>query len=141
MRPDGRTLRFPPLSTDETGVRTAALIEDVVRDTTQQGGTTKSLTGEPNPITGYAVAVAGFERRVPLKGWGFELHRWLEEVQDNLRSPGRYVGTWIHDGHVVFDVVRVFPDNFLGFDTAMRLARLQGEQAIYSLHDGVEIPA
>jgi len=47
----------------------------------------------------------------------------------NLVYQTECVGTWIHDGKIYFDVVRIYDDK----EAALNIARINDEIAIYDL--------
>lgn len=54
---------------------------------------------------------------------------------DYVQDEDTYIGTWVNDGKIHFDVVTVVED----FDEAVTLAADHGQDAIWSLEGGCEI--
>lgn len=54
---------------------------------------------------------------------------------DYVQDENTYIGTWVNDGQIHFDVVTVVKD----FDEAVTLAADHGQDAIWSLDEGREI--
>jgi hypothetical protein len=52
----------------------------------------------------------------------------------DFAAPGLFVGTWVNEGQVHLDVVTVEED----FDTAMHMAEVAQQEAIYDLNYGIE---
>lgn len=111
----------------------------VHQQTNEDGGCTISpekgdLAGQP----GYAVSMyPERERVVPLDDFtACVLSKYMRDNDDLLDRHGYALGTWINEGSVYLDIVRVVPDLW----SAMEAGFLHKQKAIFDLEKRVEIP-
>jgi|DEB0MinimDraft_6_1074348.scaffolds.fasta_scaffold219711_1 hypothetical protein len=112
---------------------------EAIRLTFTTGGSTLAKNGQRiNQRHGYVVG--GFsETLLPvscsidefLNTWELKRDECKEYSIDsrNLVYQTECVGTWIHDGKIYFDVVRIYDDK----EAALNIARINDEIAIYDL--------
>jgi hypothetical protein len=115
------------------------------------GGTESIVCGLPAPTTGYAVSLPGHEYTVHISvniggpdGPNKDAVRgivksdaraYAEAHKALLTVPGRYLGAWVDEGRVVFDITEVVP----ALSTAVRLGVEREQEAIYSFATGATI--
>lgn len=113
--------------------------DQLTRDAIQDGGFTISLSGQ-RPTDGYAVALPGYEERIPLTGLSARdvagsIYSYVVAHGAILRDPGAHLGGWLADGCLVLDISHIVRD----LETALVLGRANHQDAIYSLSHGEEI--
>ena len=97
------------------------------------GGTYKGRTLEKvQPTSGFAVGIGGFAMpagNVTADVLGWAVHAVAGEFFAD------HVGTWLDDGTVYFDAVRIVPD----LAAAIKLGYEHGEKAIYDFENAESI--
>ena len=130
-----------PLTEDEFYRTTASsslheLIERIFTGT-MQGGITVNLAGE-EPTKRYGFAPdKSTEEKVPLKSvTEQDVESYIQHHLKELSQPEKYLGTWIKDGSVWFDVTEGHDD----FQEAYKRAWNGDQRALYDSHAEEDIP-
>jgi hypothetical protein len=121
----------------------AQIIDSIIVDTLENGGATYRLDGTPEtePVTlvGGAEDFSGTriaEVIIPLEDLTPEAMQEAFERIQRLAPSARF-GTWIEDGRVVIDASDAFED----LVTAVSVARVRGERAVYTIGVGETVTA
>ena len=111
------------------------MCELIAQEITEKGGTTVSTSGI-RPINGYAVALEGYEQKIPIEEFDSTVvDAYCKQNKIQLDILNTFLGGWVNKGVVYLDVVRV--EN--GYFTAKSLAVQNHQQAFYDLLEETEI--
>lgn len=105
------------------------------------GGSSLHNTLLTKPTDGFMVSVYGYEYSVPANcSLGEYISAWMSvqkraEAIQLIEGVHTYVGTWLHDGHIVFDVSYNIP--IWADAQAMGIANKQ--KAVYDVANGKEL--
>lgn len=103
------------------------LAKQVLEATLANGGGTFDRFGTPVIGGGYALSLhPQWTRVVPLENF---TETQVQMYFHDFASRDRYIGTWVHEGQVHFDVVTIVDD----YDEAMHLAVMNNQKAIFDL--------
>jgi hypothetical protein len=120
---------------------------DFVRHATRtQGGFTVARTTGKGPTSGYCVAIKPKRGLVldpgELGNAPAKVRAWVKANEDEFAQPDTYMGGWLDKANrkVALDIVRVYPANREGRRKAIKVGKDNDQVAIFSLHEGKEIP-
>jgi hypothetical protein len=112
--------------------------KQLAHDAVKDGGFTVDLDGN-RPQSGYAVSLAGYERKFRLPRTTTALaHALYLYVVDNgraLRDPGAHFGAWIDGATVYLDVTHIFTARA----DAEFMARANRQIAFFDIENAEEI--
>ena len=108
----------------------------------ENGGATYNIvTGELNPTSGYMVAQKGFEKVFDFypnyNVFSEQVRSYLiKEILDQIICRSDiYLGFWLKDGKIYFDIV----DRIMDRDTAIREGRRNQQLSIYDANEKKDI--
>ena len=106
---------------------------DLRNRTVENGGITYSLLHDNYPTRGYSVGSDKFyEHTIASKYFSaWDILQYCDAHKIELSLPDVFLGIWIDDNTVYFDISIVLPDEH----NALQFARDNSQIAIYSLHD------
>jgi hypothetical protein len=101
----------------------------------RESGFTINLHGH-RPTTGYAVALADCERRIPAGRFSDHLLRvYIADHLHDLSRGRRYLGAWRNGEEIVLDVVHVDADESVAVERGIENA----QEAIFNLTTHTEL--
>lgn len=114
-------------------------LEGIAHDIVRQGGVTLNLLTNVSPVKGYMVGDGMHEEVYDFDGTMhsvyFGLRRFVRHNGDALLE-GAYLGAWISEGKVYFDL----SERFDSADDALNAARVRGELSIFDLAAAESVP-
>jgi hypothetical protein len=71
-----------------------------------------------------------------------KVRNWIKANEKLFAEPDTYMGGWLdkENRKVALDIVKVFPPNREGRRKAVKVGRDNDQVAIFSIHEGKEIP-
>lgn len=89
------------------------------------------------PTSGYMVALAGHEERIPVEAFTLDrLTRYVKAHADVLLEGDTYLGAWMSDGHVFLDVSECVVTSRAD---AIELGAARGQLAVWDVVNSAEI--
>jgi hypothetical protein len=104
----------------------------VYRETIEKQGCSLNLDGL-QPAGGYMVSLKGYEQRVPVLEFStMHVESFIRANLGLLNDRNLYIGTWIDQELVYIDI----SVNQTELKEALRIAKVNGQLAIYSIESG-----
>lgn len=109
--------------------------------TLSSGGSSLHNTLMTKPKNGFMVSVQGHEHIIPyVSTMGEFISAWtgMQKIAESIQlreTIPTYVGTWVHEGQIVFDVSY----NFTSLDVAEAMGKQHKQKAIYDVANDKEI--
>lgn len=104
------------------------LIEDIVRKTLENGGTTTSiLTGEMNPASGFMCSLKDCTIINITQFNTSSIEEIMRNNKELLSQENIYLGTWVNEGMVYIDI----SENIINIEEAIAVGIVRKQLAIF----------
>ncbi len=115
------------------------LFNEILKSTVLNGGASFNVPSETSLVGSSCYAVASYPDRELILDYDklsiVTVQSYIDNNMDLLKSESNFVGTWVNDGKVYFDISK----SFIDLDLAKREAMEKNQLAIFDLKELQEI--